>query len=79
VAAQPVGFTSGVKGAQERIQNLRKSASIPDDQPIVSVEGFIVELLPDRSLCVAMLILALEFMFYGVLLTLAVSVHSKLL
>ncbi|XP_052282562.1 protein PRRC1-A-like isoform X1 [Dreissena polymorpha] len=47
-AAQPVGFTSGVKGAQERIQNLRQSASIPDNQPIVSLEGFIVEMLPDR-------------------------------
>ncbi|XP_052793904.1 protein PRRC1-A-like isoform X2 [Mya arenaria] len=47
-AAQPVGYTSGVKGAEERIQNLRQTASVHDDQPIVSVEGFIVEMLPDR-------------------------------
>ncbi|XP_060589420.1 protein PRRC1-A-like [Ruditapes philippinarum] len=47
-AAQPVGFTAGLKGAQERIQNLRQAENIPDDQPVVSIEGFIVEMLPDR-------------------------------
>ncbi|XP_045216964.2 protein PRRC1-A-like [Mercenaria mercenaria] len=47
-AAQPVGFTAGLKGAQERIQNLRQTENIPDDQPVVSIEGFIVEMLPDR-------------------------------
>lgn len=47
-AAQPVGFTAGLKGAQERIQNLRQAENIADDQPVVSVEGFIVEMLPDR-------------------------------
>ncbi|KAL4227403.1 Protein prrc1 [Mactra antiquata] len=47
-AAQPVGFTAGLKGAQERIQNLRQAEGVSDDQPIVSVEGFIVEMLPDR-------------------------------
>ncbi|KAK3601200.1 hypothetical protein CHS0354_004400 [Potamilus streckersoni] len=47
-AAQPVGFTAGLKGAEERIQNLRRSGDIPESQPVVSVEGFIVELLPDR-------------------------------
>ncbi|XP_035827309.1 protein PRRC1 [Aplysia californica] len=47
-AAQPVGFTAGLKGAEERISNLRKSGSVPDGQTVVSVEGFIVEILPDR-------------------------------
>ena len=47
-AAQPVGFTAGLKGAQERIQNLRQTENISDDQPVVSIEGFIVEMLPDR-------------------------------
>ncbi|KAJ8304959.1 hypothetical protein KUTeg_018542 [Tegillarca granosa] len=47
-AAQPVGFTAGLKGAEERIQNLRQKGSITEQQPIVSIEGFIVELLPDR-------------------------------
>jgi hypothetical protein len=47
-AAQPVGYTCGLKGAEERIQNLREKGTLPEGQPIVSVEGFIVELLPDR-------------------------------
>ncbi|KAL3865794.1 hypothetical protein ACJMK2_043148 [Sinanodonta woodiana] len=47
-AAQPVGFTAGLKGAEERIQNLRRSGDVPESQPMISVEGFIVELLPDR-------------------------------
>lgn len=47
-AAQPVGFTAGLKGAEERIQNLRHKGTLPDGCPVVSVEGFIVEMLPDR-------------------------------
>lgn len=47
-AVQPVGYTCGLKGAEERIQNLREKGELPDGQPVVSVEGFIVELLPDR-------------------------------
>lgn len=47
-AAQPVGFTAGLKGAEERIQNLRQKGSLPEGHPVVSVEGFIVEMLPDR-------------------------------
>lgn len=47
-AAQPVGFTAGLKGAEERIQNLRQSGNVEENQPIVSVEGFIIEMLPDR-------------------------------
>lgn len=47
-AAQPVGFTAGLKGAEERIQNLRQSGTVDENQAIVSVEGFIIEMLPDR-------------------------------
>ncbi|RUS78455.1 hypothetical protein EGW08_013778 [Elysia chlorotica] len=47
-AAQPVGFTAGLKGAEERISNLRKAGDISSDLTVVSVEGFIVEILPDR-------------------------------
>ncbi|KAK3098971.1 hypothetical protein FSP39_024841 [Pinctada imbricata] len=47
-AAQPVGYTSGIKGAEERIRNLRQKGNLQEGQPIVSVEGFIVEMLPDR-------------------------------
>ena len=47
-AAQPVGFTAGLKGAEERIQNLRQSGNVDEKQAIVSIEGFIIEMLPDR-------------------------------
>ena len=43
-----MGFTAGLKGAEERIQNLRQSGTVEENQPIVSVEGFIIEMLPDR-------------------------------
>lgn len=56
-AAQPVGFTAGLKGAEDRITNLRQSGSIPDSQAIVSVEGFIVEMLPDRWFEMSVLLL----------------------
>lgn len=48
MAAQPVGFMAGLKGAEERISSLRNSGSIPHDQTVVSIEGFIVEIVPDR-------------------------------
>lgn len=47
-AAQPVGFTAGLKGAEERIQNFRQQGHIADDIPVVSLEGFIIETIPDR-------------------------------
>ncbi|KAH9520148.1 Protein PRRC1-A [Bulinus truncatus] len=47
-AAQPVGFTAGSKGAEERIANLIRNGNVPDGQTVIAVEGFIVELLPDR-------------------------------
>ena len=43
-----MGFTAGLKGAEERIQNLRQSGAVDENQAIVSVEGFIIEMLPDR-------------------------------
>ena len=43
-----MGFTAGLKGAEERIQNLRQSGNVDEKQAIVSVEGFIIEMLPDR-------------------------------
>ncbi|KAK7499741.1 hypothetical protein BaRGS_00009082 [Batillaria attramentaria] len=47
-AAQPVGFTAGLKGAEDRINTLRRSGDLPENTPVVSIEGFIVELFPDR-------------------------------
>ncbi|CAH2296050.1 PRRC1 [Pelobates cultripes] len=48
IAPQPVGYAAGLKGAQERIDGLRRSGVIHEKQPAVSVENFIAELLPDR-------------------------------
>jgi hypothetical protein len=48
IAPQPVGYSAGVRGAEERIENLRRSGVLDEQQAIVSIENFIVELLPDR-------------------------------
>lgn len=47
-AAQPLGFAAGLKGAEDRIKSLRESREISDDVTAVSIEGFIVEMFPDR-------------------------------
>uniref|UniRef100_H9GJ50 Uncharacterized protein n=1 Tax=Anolis carolinensis TaxID=28377 RepID=H9GJ50_ANOCA len=41
-------YITGLKGAQERIDSLRRSGIIHEKQPTVSVENFIAELLPDK-------------------------------
>lgn len=48
IAPQPVGYAAGLKGAQERIDSLRRSGTIHEKQTAVSVENFIAELLPDK-------------------------------
>ncbi|KAM8961153.1 protein PRRC1 isoform 2-T2 [Pelodytes ibericus] len=48
IAPQPVGYAAGLKGAQERIDGLRRTGVIHEKQPAVSVENFIAELLPDK-------------------------------
>ncbi|KAJ7307121.1 hypothetical protein JRQ81_009103 [Phrynocephalus forsythii] len=48
IAPQPVGYAAGLKGAQERIDSLRRTGVIHEKQPAVSIENFIAELLPDR-------------------------------
>lgn len=48
IAPQPVGYAAGLKGAQERIDSLRRTGVIHEKQPAVSVENFIAELLPDK-------------------------------
>ncbi|KAK7080326.1 Protein prrc1 [Halocaridina rubra] len=47
VAAQPVGFAAALHSAEERINSLRASGRVHPQQPVVSVENFIVELTPD--------------------------------
>ena len=48
IAPQPVGYSAGVRGAEERIDNLRQSGLVDEGTAIVSMENFIVELLPDK-------------------------------
>ncbi|KAM4861320.1 protein PRRC1 [Thomomys bottae] len=48
IAPQPVGYAAGLKGAQERIDSLRRTGVIHAKQTAVSVENFIAELLPDK-------------------------------
>ncbi|XP_008839147.1 protein PRRC1 [Nannospalax galili] len=48
IAPQPVGYAAGLKGAQERIDSLRRTGLIHEKQTAVSVENFIAELLPDK-------------------------------
>ena len=48
MAAQPVGFTAGLKGAEDRISSLQRSGEVAEGVPVVSIEGFIVELFPDK-------------------------------
>ncbi|XP_033107449.1 protein PRRC1-like isoform X2 [Anneissia japonica] len=48
IAPQPEGYAAGLKGAEERIENLRRNGLVDDKQCVVAVESFIVELLPDK-------------------------------
>ncbi|XP_054158458.1 protein PRRC1-like isoform X2 [Oppia nitens] len=58
IANQPVGYENGRKAAKERIQSLRMNTSaIPQNQVIVSVESFIVDVLPDKWYEMACLVL----------------------
>ncbi|XP_005529497.1 PREDICTED: protein PRRC1 [Pseudopodoces humilis] len=57
IAPQPVGYAAGLKGAQERIDSLRRTGVIHEKQPAVSVENFIEELLPDKWFDIGCLII----------------------
>ncbi|XP_077353552.1 protein PRRC1 [Festucalex cinctus] len=57
IAPQPVGYAAGLKGAQERIDSLRRSGAIHEKQPVVSMEKFIAELFPDKWFDIGCLIL----------------------
>ncbi|NXG17333.1 PRRC1 protein, partial [Grallaria varia] len=56
-APQPVGYAAGLKGAQERIDSLRRTGVIHEKQPAVSVENFIEELLPEKWFDIGCLII----------------------
>ncbi|ELU18645.1 hypothetical protein CAPTEDRAFT_179604 [Capitella teleta] len=57
IAPQPVGYSAGLKGAEERIENLRRSNAVHEHQVVVSIENFIVEMLPDCWFDVACVLL----------------------
>ncbi|NXU55930.1 PRRC1 protein, partial [Turnix velox] len=57
IAPQPMGYAAGLKGAQERIDGLRRTGVIHEKQPAVSVESFIEELLPDKWFDIGCLII----------------------
>uniref|UniRef100_A0A8C6TDV4 Proline-rich coiled-coil 1 n=1 Tax=Neogobius melanostomus TaxID=47308 RepID=A0A8C6TDV4_9GOBI len=57
IAPQPVGYAAGIKGAQERIDSLRRSGVIHEKQPVVSLENFIAELFPDKWFDIGCLVL----------------------
>ncbi|XP_069778099.1 protein PRRC1 isoform X2 [Narcine bancroftii] len=57
IAPQPIGYAAGLKGAQERIDSLRRSGMMHEKQVTVSVENFIAELLPDKWFDIGCLIL----------------------
>ncbi|XP_061555328.1 protein PRRC1 [Phycodurus eques] len=57
IAPQPVGYAAGLKGAQERIDSLRRAGVIHEKQPVVSMEKFIAELFPDKWFDIGCLIL----------------------
>ncbi|XP_004686735.1 PREDICTED: protein PRRC1 [Condylura cristata] len=57
IAPQPVGYAAGLKGAQERIDSLRRSGVIHEKQTAVSIENFIAELLPDKWFDIGCLII----------------------
>ncbi|XP_050100832.1 protein PRRC1-like [Anopheles aquasalis] len=49
IAAQPVGFAAGLKGAEHRINSIRaENPRVDDHLPVVAVENFLVEIFPDQ-------------------------------
>nr|XP_033784868.1 protein PRRC1 isoform X2 [Geotrypetes seraphini] len=57
IAPQPVGYAAALKGAQERIDSLRRMGLMHEKQLAVSVENFIAELLPDKWFDIGCIIL----------------------
>ncbi|XP_071844747.1 protein PRRC1-like [Apostichopus japonicus] len=58
IAPQPEGYAAGLKGAEERIENLRRGDKIDEKQVTVSIESFITDLLPDKWFDVGCVILS---------------------
>ena len=48
MAAQPVGFTAGLKAAEDRVACLQNAGDVDPLSPVIAVEGFLAELSTDR-------------------------------
>lgn len=48
LVAQPIGFSAGLQGAEERIHSARNGGKVSTSQPVIALENFIVEITPDR-------------------------------
>jgi len=48
MAAQPVGFTAGLKAAEDRVACLHSAGEVDSQSPVIAVEGFLAELSTDR-------------------------------
>lgn len=48
MAAQPVGFTAGLKAAEDRVACLQSAGDVDAGSPVIAVEGFLAELITDR-------------------------------
>ncbi|XP_045486497.1 protein PRRC1 [Pieris rapae] len=58
-AAQPVSYASAYASAKQRIAHLRSvNALLNNNVPIVAIESFVVEVMPDRWYDIALLVLS---------------------
>ena len=53
VAPQPVGFTAGLRGCEERVAALRRSGNVASTATVVAVESFIAEVFPEKCVSCA--------------------------
>ncbi|CAL1279055.1 unnamed protein product [Larinioides sclopetarius] len=57
IAPQPVGYSAGLKAAEERIGNLRQQGLLQGNHVLLAVENFIAELTPDNWFDIGCLLL----------------------
>ena len=58
VATQPVGYAAGRQGALERIQTLKNKGTLTDQDAVVSIEGFLLEVGEDSWVELSCLLLS---------------------
>ncbi|XP_055940071.1 protein PRRC1-like [Argiope bruennichi] len=57
IAPQPVGYSAGLKAAEERIGNIRQQGLLQGNHVLLAVENFIAELTPDNWFDIGCLLL----------------------